>query len=245
VLKNFEVSLIDKNRIETWGYGDITTDFHNKINKNLETFEIDNKLSTNQYINKQAYNYCFKVNEGKYYLLNNLNNIATGIIGRPEILKLADIYNQYRDKTIGLNTTLWENLGITPNTRVKWNNRNFIVDKQEIDYELNRNTISLIEKKLRSVIPEIEAKMYLENENGQTLNINPFYDETFNPQTVVSYSRNDSAVMGYSNNQINSAISFYPTWSDGIEAWVSIPEILLDDISVSINNNGELIIGTV
>ena len=131
---------------------------------------------------------------------------------------------------------------ITPNTRVKWNNRSFIVDKQEIDYELNRNTISLIEKKLRSDIPEIEAKMYLENENGQTLNLNPFYNETFNPVTVESYSRNGSAVMGETGNQINSIISFYPTWGDGIEAWVSIPEILLDDVNVSINDNGELII---
>ena len=240
VLKNFEVSLIDKNRIETWGYGDITTDFHNKINKNLETFEIDNKLSTNQYINKQAYNYSFKVYEGNYYLLNNLNNISTGIIGRPEILKLSDIYNQYKDKTIGLNTTIWENLGITPNTRVMWNNRYFIIDRQEIDYELNRNTITLIEKKLSGEIPELETKMYLENENGQTLNINPFYDETFYPQTVVSYSRDNSAVMGYYNT-INSAISFYPTWTNGIFANVSIPESL-NNISVSINNNGELII---
>lgn len=245
VLKNFNISMVDEAQIEQWGYGDCTTDFHNKLNKNLDTFKIDNKLSTNQYINKLSYNYCFKVYDNYYFLLNNLCNQATGIIGRPEILKLADIYNQYRDKTIGLNTTLWENLGITPNTRVKWNNRNFIVDKQEIDYELNRNTISLIEKKLRSDVPEIEAKMYLENENGQTLNLNPFYNETFNPITVNSYSRSESAVIGETNNQINSAISFYPTWSDGIEAWVSIPEILLDDISVSINNNGELIIGTV
>lgn len=245
IVRNLEFSIVDTNEIEQWGYGDCITDFHNNLNKNLDTFEIDNKLSTNQFINKLSYNYCFKVYNNYYFLLDNLCNQATGIIGRPEILKLADIYNQYRDKTIGLNTTLWENLGITPNTRVKWNNRNFIVDKQEIDYELNRNTISLIEKKLRSDIPEIEAKMYLENENGQTLNLNPFYNETFNPVTVNSYSRNESAVIGETNNQINSAISFYPTWSDGIEAWVSIPEILLDDISVSINNNGELIIGTV
>lgn len=242
LLKNFNISMVDTNQVEQWGYDDITTDFHNKINKNLDTFEIDNKLSTNQYINKLSYNYCFKVYNNNYLLLNNLCNQATGIIGRPEILKLADIYNQYRDKTIGLNTTLWENLGITPNTRVKWNNRNFIVDKQEIDYEMNRNTISLIEKKLRSDIPEIETKMYLENENGQTLNLNPFYNERFNPITVESYSRNGSAVIGETDNQINSIISFYPTWGDGIEAWVSIPEILLYNINVSINDNGELII---
>ena len=244
VLKNFDISLVDADLIESWGYGNITTDFHNKLNKNSETFEIDNKLSTNQYINKISYNYTFKKYDNHFFLLNNLCNQATGIIGRPEILKLADIYNQYKDKTIGLNTTLWENLGITPNTRVKWNNRNFIVDKQEIDYELNRNTVSLIEKKLRSDIPEIETKMYLENENGQTLNLNPFYNEIFRPITVNSYSRNESAVIGETNTniQINSAISFYPTWSDGIEAWVSIPDIILDDINVSINNNGELII---
>lgn len=245
LLKNFNISMVDTNQVEQWEYDDITTDFHNKINKNLDTFEIDNKLSTNQYVNKLSYNYCFKVYNNNYLLLNNLCNQATGIIGRPEILKLADIYNQYRDKTIGLNTTLWENLGITPNTRVKWNNRNFIVDKQEIDYELNRNTISLIEKKLRSDIPEIETKMYLENENGQTLNLNPFYNERFNPITVESYSRNGSAVIGETDNDnqiINSIISFYPTWGDGIEAWVSIPEILLDNINVSINDNGELII---
>ena len=241
ILKNYEISLTEPNKIETWGYGDITTDFHNKLNKNLETFEIDNKLSTNQYINKQAYNYSFKVHGGKYYLLNNLNNISTGIIGRPEILKLSDIYNQYKDKTIGLNTTIWENLGITPNTRVMWNNRYFIIDRQEIDYELNRNTITLIEKKLSGEIPELETKMYLENENGQTLNINPFYDETFYPQTVVSYSRNNSAVMGYYSTSINSVISFYPTWTNGIFANVSIPQSL-NNISVSINNNGELII---
>ena len=242
ILRNFEISLVDADLIESWGYGDITTDFHNKLNKNLDTFEVDNKLSTNQYINKLSYNYAFRVNDNHYFLLEDLYNQATGIIGRPEILKLADIYNQYRDKTIGLNTTLWENLGITPNTRVKWNNRNFIIDKQEIDYELNRNTVSIIEKKLRSDIPEIETKMYLENENGQTLNLNPFYNEIFNPITVDSYNRSGTAVIGESNNQINAAISFYPTWSYGIEAWVSIPEILLDDVNVSINNNGELII---
>lgn len=244
ILKNFSISLVDEAQIEQWGYGDVTTDFHNKLNKNLDTFEIDNKLSTNQYVNKLSYNYCFKVYNNYYYLLDNLCNQATGIVGRPEVLKLADIYNQYRDKTIGLNTTIRENLGITPNTRVKWNNTNFIVDRQNIDYELNRNTITLIEKKLRSDVPEIETKMYLENENGQTLNLNPFYNETFNPITVDSYShnQNQSAVMGETDNKINAAISLYPTWSNGIEAWVSIPDILLDDITVNINNIGELII---
>lgn len=243
-VRDLEFSIVDTDEIESWGYGDITTDFHNNLNKNLETFEIDNKLSTNQYINKLSYNYCFKVYDNHYFLLNDLYNQATGIIGRPEILKLADIYNQYRDKTIGLNTTIWENLGITPNTRVKWQYRNFIIDRQEIDYEMNRNTVSLIEKKVSGSIPEIEAKIYLENENGQTLNLNPFYNETFNPITVESYYRDlRTAVFGeiQGTYQINSLINFYATWSDGIEAWVSIPNVL-DNINVSINNNNELII---
>ena len=244
ILKNFSISLVDEAQIEQWGYGDVTTDFHNNLNKNLETFEIDNKLSTNQYINKLSYNYCFKVYDNNYFLLNDLYNQATGIIGRPEILKLSDIYNQYRDKTIGLNTTIWENLGITPNTRVKWQYRNFIIDRQEIDYEMNRNTVSLIEKKVSGSIPEIEAKMYLENENGQTLNLNPFYNETFIIRTVESYYRDlRTAVFGeiQGTYQINSLINFYATWTDGIEAWVSIPNVL-NNINVSINNNNELII---
>ena len=244
MVRNLEFNIVDTNEIESWGYGDITTDFHNSINKNLETFEIDNKLSTNQHINKLSYNYCFKVYDNHYFLLNDLYNQATGIIGRPELLKLADIYNQYRDKTIGLNTTIWENLGITPNTRVKWQYRNFIIDRQEIDYEMNRNTVSLIEKKVSGNIPEIETKMYLENENGQTLNLNPFYNENIIIRTVESYYRDlRTAVFGeiQGTYQINSLINFYATWSDGIEAWVSIPNVL-NNINVSINNNNELII---
>jgi len=243
ILRNFSVDIADVDQIQTWGYGEATTDFHNKLNKNLETMEVDNNLSTNQYTSKLTYNYAFKVCNGHYNLLDNLGNTATGIIARPEVLKLADIYNQYRDKTIGLDTTVWHNLGIQPNTRVKWNNRSMIVDSREIDFEMNRETVRLIEKKLRGDVPELEAKMYLENENGQTINLNPFYDEQFNPQTVDSYTRNGSMVHGYASDgtQVNAAIMFWPSWTEGICANVSIPDAL-DSITVGINNIGELFI---
>ena len=243
ILKNFDISIVDISQIEQWGYGEATTDFHNHINKNLDTMEVDNNLSTNQYTSKINYNYAFKVFGGHYHLLNNLGNTATGIVGRPEILKLADIYNQYRDKTIGLDTTVWHNLGIMPCTRVKWNNRNMIVDSREIDFEMNRESLKLIEKKLRGDVPELEAKMYLENENGQTINLNPFYDEQFNPVTVDSYTRNGSMVQGYAGDgtQVNATIMFWPSWSEGICANVSIPDAL-DNITVGINSNGELFI---
>lgn len=245
VLRNFSVGLCDKESIETWGYGEIETDFHTKEKRYLESFEVENKLSSNQYINKMAYNYSFRIFNHNYYPLDCLNNTSTSIIARPEILKLADIYNQYKDKTIALNTTVWNNLDIQPNTRIKWGqfrNINFIVDRQEIDYEYNRNTLTLVEKKLSSEIPELDLKMWLENENGQTLNYNPFYNEHLLTITVSSYSADGSMITGTGGDSVNALIQFYPKWTDGVEAWVSIPNVLDDDIEVEINNNGELII---
>ena len=245
VVKNLYFGLCDKDSQSSWGYGEIETDFHTKEKRYLESFEVENKLSSNQYINKMAYNYSFRIFNHNYYPLDCLNNTSTSIIARPEILKLADIYNQYKDKTIALNTTVWNNLDIQPNTRIKWGqfrNINFIVDRQEIDYEYNRNTLTLVEKKLSSEIPELDLKMWLENENGQTLNYNPFYNEHLLTITVSSYSADGSMITGTGGDSVNALIQFYPKWTDGVEAWVSIPNVLDDDIEVEINNNGELII---
>lgn len=246
-VKNLDFEIKDRKQVETWRAGDIKTDFKTEQNRFLETFEVENNLSTNEYVSKINYNYCIRVYNQHYHQLNILNNISTGLVARPEILKLADIYNQYKDKTIGLNTTIWENLGITPNSRIKWENRFFIVDRQEIDYEANTNTLSLIEKKLSSELPELDMKMYCENDNGETIFINPLYGETdeITLQTTNTYYKDGSAVMGSTINDVNSLITFSTKFTDGIEAFVSIPNGL-SYISVYISNDietyGELII---
>ena len=35
MVRNLEFNIVDTNEIESWGYGDITTDFHNSINKKM------------------------------------------------------------------------------------------------------------------------------------------------------------------------------------------------------------------
>lgn len=252
-VKDLKFEIVDRYQSENWRFSNIKTNFKTEQNRFLETFEVENDLSTNEYVGKINYNYCIRVYNQHYYSLNNLNNISTGLVARPEILKLADIYNQYKDKTIGLNTTIWENLGITPNSRIKWENRFFIVDRQEIDYEANTNTLSLIEKKLSSELPELDMKMYCENDNGETIYINPLYRETYDLILITTnvYYRDGSAVMGYNTdddysptlitNDINTLITFSTKFTDGIEAFVSIPNGL-SYISVYINNSGELII---
>lgn len=246
-VKNLDFKIKDRKQVETWRAGDIKTDFKTEQNRFLETFEIENTLSTNEYVGKANYNYCVRVYNQHYHQLNNLNNISTGLVARPEILKLADIYNQYKDKTIGLNTTVWENLNITPNSRIKWDNKYFIVDNQQIDYEANHNTITLIEKKLSSELPELDMKMYCENDNGETIYINPLYGETdeITLQTTNTYYKDGSAVMGSTINDVNSLITFSTKFTDGIEAFVSIPN-RINYISVYISNDietyGELII---
>ena len=252
-VKNLNFEIVDRYQSENWRYSNIKTNFKTEQNRFLELFEIENTLSTNEYVGKANYNYCVRVYNQHYHQLNNLNNISTGLVARPEILKLADIYNQYKDKTIGLNTTVWENLNITPNSRIKWDNKYFIVDNQQIDYEANHNTITLIEKKLLSELPELDMKMYCENNNGETIYINPLYGETdeITLQTTNTYYKDGSAVMGYNTddaysptlvtNDVNSLITFSTKFTDGIEAFVSIPN-RINYISVYINNNGELII---
>lgn len=240
-LDNFYVGILDKDLNETWGYVKIETNFHTPLNKHDEKMEIDNILSTNEYINKMSYNYTFKAYNSVYYRLDNLSNIATGIVGRPEVLKLADIHNQYSNMTIGMDTTLWHGLA-TPNALVTYHGRDYIVDNIGIDYEMDRDSVTLIQKKLSSTVPQIQQKMYLENENGQTLNLNPFYDEGLQPVTVGQYGRNGSMLTGTGPDNVNVYITAWVDFgADGIFLRWARPE-LLTNINIYINNNNELII---
>ena len=241
-LENFYIGLLDRDLNEAWGYSKIETNFHTQANGNDEKFEVNNKLSSNQYVNKMAYNYTFRSFNSSYHILDNVNNVATGIIGRPELLKLADIHNQYSTMTIGMYTTLWHGLNITPNTLFTYHGRDYIVDSINIDYEMDRDTVTLMQKKLSPTVPQAEQKMYLENENGQTVNFNPFYGETFTPVTVDSYHpTNTSKLVGIGGEDVNCYITAWVNFDpDGIFLLWSRPE-QLGNINIYINNN-ELII---
>ena len=240
-LENFEISLIDEEQIQSWGYGQITTDFHNSLDKFAENYEVDNKLSTNQYVNKMAYNYAFRALGGRLLQLDCLNNVATGIVGRPEILKLADIYNQYSTMTVGVSTTLWHGI-VSPWSLVQWHGREYIWDSASIDFEMNRDTVIMIEKKLSGQVPNIDQKMYLENENGRTLNYNPFYNETFRPTLPSRYESDAGYVRGRMNvsggTDVNTVPSLWVNFGDdGIVLMAGVPDAVDDDIDIFINNN--------
>lgn len=243
ILRNLEFNFLDKKKIEQWGYGDIKTDFKVNINKNLEEISVENQLSSNQYTSGLSYNYCNKKYDTHFFTLDNLNNLATSITGRPELLKLCDLYNQYHTPTMGINTTIW-NHNISPTTKVSYLNKNFIIDRMVFDYEMDRATLDIIEKKVSSNIPDYVCKMYLENENGRTLNINPFYNEQNDDlNTVESYSLTNGEITGTITGSyiIDATIFFYPSFNvEGNFAMVSVPTGLSEQIYI--NNEGEIII---
>ena len=243
ILRNLEFNFLDKKKIEQWGYGDVTTDFKVNINKNLEELSVENQLSSNQYTSGLTYNYCNKKYDNHFFTLDNLNNLATSITGRPELLKLCDIYNQYHTPTMGINTTIW-NHNISPTTKVNYLNKNFIIDRMTFDYEMDRATLAVIEKKVSSNIPDYVCKMHLENENGRTLNINPFYNEQNDDlNTVESYSLVNEEITGTTTGSdiVDATIFFYPSLNvEGNFAMASVPTGLSEQIYI--NNEGELII---
>ena len=243
ILRNLEFNFIDEEKIEQWGYGDVKTDFRVNINKNLEEITVQNQLSSNQYTSSATYNYCNKKYDNHFFTLDNLNNVATGIVGRPELLKLCDLYNQYHTPTMGINTTVWNHY-ITPTTKVNYLNKNFIIDRMSFDYEMDRTTLDIVEKKVSDNIPDYVYKMYLENENGRTLNINPFYNEQNGGMVSVDiYSLNNNGnIVGETNWEVivDATIFFYPSFGDGIFGMVSVPTGLQEQIYI--NNEGELII---
>lgn len=243
ILRNLEFNILDKKKIEQWGYGDIKTDFKVNINKNLEELSVENQLSSNQYTSGLTYNYCNKKYDTHFFTLDNLNNLATTITGRPELLKLCDLYNQYHTPTMGINTTVW-NHNISPTSKVSYLNKNFIIDRMTFDYEMDRATLDIVEKKVSSNIPDYVCKMYLENENGRTLNTNPFYNEQNDDlNTVESYSLNNGVITSTTTGSdiVDATIIFYPSFNiEGNFAMVSVPTGLQEQIYI--NNEGELII---
>lgn len=167
LLKNFDMKIATKSYMNSINSDDDSdTEYTNTINsKGVEEFEdIDFKVTTwdGKEINHSSVLYNEHFLENGYTVgiveddervkrlrrLETIYNAGNGMLLRPEELKIYQITEQYKDPTLIMNFNLHNN--ITPWTSLTYkffNDKIFIVDGMVIDYQYNKNTLKLVEKK--------------------------------------------------------------------------------------------------
>ena len=231
-LENFEVNIIDA--FEDINYEEIT---YKTKGDNL--LELESSLISQPYFKDSDWGFTTMATTG--YKNTRLYKVSTSLTDIPEKLRIADYYNQYTNQTLRLNTSIFKLDNLTPATCIKTNQfagYNFVIDTQEIDYELNTTKLSLVRKHKANSIPELDIEKWIDNGNGLEPVYNPlWFDTTPIPYPLSTFSlESDSAI--YSTQP--ERIVFEPYFTDeGIIARVSNGE---DDVVVNVNNNNELII---
>lgn len=234
-LENFEVNIIDS--FEDIDYQDLT---YKTKGDSISPVELENTLISQPYFKDSKWGFTMMNADG--YKNTRLFKTSTTLLDIPEKLRIADYYKQYTNQTLRLNTSIFKLDNLTPATCIKTNQfagYNFVIDTQEIDYELNTTKLSLVRKHKANSIPELDIKMWIDNGEGIEPVINPlWYDTDYTPSSTPSIFSlgSDSAI--YSTNPERMWFEPYFT-EEGIIARVSNGE---SDVVVDVNINNELII---
>lgn len=265
ILSNFGINIRDNRLTSAWGYEFYDSIFSTVENENyVENIKsIQCKTSSNKYTNNMDWGYVDRLlddnGEISFYSVNNISNMSTGLCTFPEYHILANQNAQYTVPSIEINTSVFHDI-LKPWTNIKWSSQfptyNFILDCISMDYELNSDTVVLVDKKRATEIPEIDLETYLEGDNGKGIIKNPlvenndFIDSSFSTITI----ENDDNVYCTLSYNLNfrekgtlATTLFTPRFKDNniYGMCYTIDENFLYKItSVEIDENGELIINT-
>lgn len=249
-LSDFKVNVIDNNET-TYRY---TEDTNNEFKSVMSEDAVDD-YSVNSLMISSDY----RKNTSKASILglkeNLINNTAAGVNSLPEACILYNLIRTYIYSRLKLDITLpYE---VSPFTLLKWStqfpDKKFVVDKMSIDYAYNDYHLSLMDKDLADVIPEIFAENKTRNyrRNGDNL-YNPlprknrnkitteFVDTEF-VKNFISFTKGNTGTE-YVNLSLLRNIVFEPVIENG-EMILSTPEYLYNTDTFNCTvQNGEIII---
>ena len=157
-LDNFEINLLSKDYVDSMGQSnddENNTEYKQELfNTAVCDYQGITLKATTTFDKEPNYSHliCKPYSTDTHYtvLNQNLGNMYSGMYGKPEELLINNIVQEYKNPVVKLDCNLHYNIGFQPYSKITWNtqfeDKNFIIDSMNIDFELNRNQISLVEK---------------------------------------------------------------------------------------------------
>ena len=262
-LEDFEVNLLSKDYVDSMGQTNAdenNTEYKQELfNTAVCDYQGITLKSTTTYDKEPNYSHLIckpYQNDTHYKVLNqDLGNIYSGFYGKPEELLINNIVQEYKKPVVKLDCNLHYNLGFLPISNVTWNtqfeNTKFIIDSMNIDFEMNRNQISLVEKPTEMDLNDIYI-MNIQRQRRRNGELNTI-DRVRGAKKVLT---RDSSIASGKVFGINytSGIAYEGTNNAGAERFIQfrtkfmegdligyVPNLLDDDIQVEIDNNDLII----
>lgn len=245
-LTNYAINIIPSNVLNATGtkIDPITnTEFKTEINENnIEEYTVDRlKLSSDA---EKGARFSQTIRNG-YKIMPNVYNVATGNYTLPEHHITNNIANQYTTPTVNLQMTVHNN--ITPYSLVTWqhlNGKKFIVDSTEIDYEYERQTITLSEVKQPNALQttrENITRNYRRN-NDLLFNNNRITERNTtvlinDAITITGTFTTSTGHLIYTGDDVETGcITIQPNFNNATMQ-VSVPNDMVGDVTFTVNNN--------
>lgn len=259
LLDDFEINLLSKDYVDSMGQTNAdenNTEYKQELfNTAVCDYQGITLKATTTFDKEPNYSHliCKPYQSDTHYKVLNqdLCNIYSGFYGKPEELLINNIVQEYKKPVVKLDCNLHYNLGFLPISNVTWNtqfeNTKFIIDSMNIDFEMNRNQISLVEKPTEMDLNDIYI-MNVQRQRRRNGELNTI-DRVRGAKKVLT---RDSSIASGKVFGINytSGIAYEGTNNAGAERFIQfrtkfmegdligyVPNLLDDDIQVEIDNN--------
>lgn len=158
LLDDFEINLLSKDYVDCMGQTNAdenNTEYKQELfNTAVCDYQGITLKATTTYDKQPNYSHLIckpYSGDAHYTVLNqNMGNMYSGFYGKPEELLINNIVQEYKHPVVKLDCNLHYNIGFLPISQITWNSqfndKIFIIDSMNIDFEMNRNQISLVEK---------------------------------------------------------------------------------------------------
>ena len=158
MLEEFEINLLSKDYVDSMGQTNAdenNTEYKQEIFSSavcdFQGLTLKNTTTNDKNLNYSHLVYKKQTTDTSYFILDSdITNAYTGLYGKPEELIINNIVQQYKNPMIKLEMNLHYNIGFTPYSLITWNTqfegKKFVIDSMGIDYEMNRNTLKIVEK---------------------------------------------------------------------------------------------------
>lgn len=267
-LDNFEINLLSKEYVDSMGQSNAdenNTEYKQELfNTAVCDYQGITLKATTTFDKEPNYSHliCKPNNTDRYYtvLNQNLGNIYSGMYGKPEELLINNIVQEYKNPVIKLDCNLHYNIGFQPYSKITWNtqfeDKIFIIDSMNIDFELNRNQISLVEKPTEMDLNDIYI-MNIQRQRRRNGELNTIdrvkgakkvltTDSSITPDKFYVIDTSDGCAYeltnnaGYNNDGAERFINIRAKFLEG-DLMAYVPNLLDSDLEIKIENNNLII----
>lgn len=251
-LTNFAINVVPSNVINATGtkIDEVTnTEYKTEIDpNNIEQYTVDAlRLSSDS---TKGARFSQTIRNG-YKTMPKIYNVATGNYSLAEQHITNNIANQYSTPTINLQMTLHNTL--TPYTCITWGkmpNKKFVMDSAEIDFEYERQNITITEVKAPNTLTTTKENTTRNYRRNSDL---LFHDNKLTERNTTVLSNDAITINGTFSGATGSVIytgdepetgciTLQPNFTDATMQ-LSVPNDMLNNIFFTVNGN-ELVVTT-